>query len=304
MSIRSRLPDESFAPLHRFSPRPIYTELLRRDASAGLHMWLPIMLVLGLVLCTLIAPLYIIYKPPSLLLHYFRRRWPDVLWYLSTRRRIIALTIDDGPSEYTNEILQVLKANDMNATFFVMGTRIPGREAVLQQLIRDDNELGNHAMQDEPSRSLSEVDLTSQIRTVEDMIHDVYASADIQRPRHYFRPGSGFFSTRMRTLLTMLDYKLVLGSIYPHDAQIRLWRLNAWHILSLLRPGRIIVCHERSYTAPMLRRVLPEMKRRGYQAVTVTELLKASQGSPRHVSSNGLIESPCAAVGVPRKTDT
>jgi peptidoglycan/xylan/chitin deacetylase (PgdA/CDA1 family) len=45
-----------------------------------------------------------------------------------------------------------------------------------------------------------------------------------------------------------------------------------------LRPGGIIICHDRrSWTAPMLQKVLPEMRRRGYRVVTVTELLKEAE---------------------------
>ncbi len=94
-------------------------------------------------------------------------------------------------------------------------------------------------------------------------------------PHNYFRPASGFFSDRMRVLVDRLGFRLVLGSIYPHDAQISYWWLNAAHILSMLQPGGIIICHDRrSWTLPMLRKVLPEAKRRGYRLVTVTELLR------------------------------
>lgn len=95
----------------------------------------------------------------------------------------------------------------------------------------------------------------------------------------YYRPGSGFFSERMLTLVRKLGYRLVLGSIYPHDAQIGYAWLNARHILSMLSPGGIIICHDRrSWTPPMLRKILPEMQRRGYKAVTVSQLLEEATG--------------------------
>ena len=130
-------------------------------------------------------------------------------------------------------------------------------------------------MNDEPSRSLSDGDLIQQIQAVQGMIQDAYTAVGVEVPQNYFRPGSGFFSTRMRRTLAELDHQLVLGSVYPHDPQIPYHSVNASHILSMLCPGGIIVCHDRrSWTAPMLRKVVPEMKRRGYQLVTVTELLK------------------------------
>ena len=233
------------------------------------------MLVLLSVMCILIAPFYVIYKPPAFLIHYFQRRWPDVLWRVSTSSKIIALTIDDGPSQYTHEIMQILHANNATATFFIIGSQVAGHEATLQDLIRNGNELGNHAMHDEPSRSLSDATLVDHIQSVEEMLHEAYAAVDAEPPPKYFRPGSGFFSERMRKMLGRLGYQLVLGNIYPHDPQISFWRINASHILSMLQPGGIIICHDRrSWTVPMLRKVLPEIQRKGYRIVTVTELLK------------------------------
>jgi peptidoglycan/xylan/chitin deacetylase (PgdA/CDA1 family) len=65
--------------------------------------------------------------------------------------------------------------------------------------------------------------------------------------------------------------------VYPHDPQIGYPSVNARHILSMVRPGSIIICHDRrEWTAPMLRKVLPELKRRGYRVTTVSGLLKAA----------------------------
>ncbi|MCJ1380762.1 hypothetical protein MMC17_003871 [Xylographa soralifera] len=234
------------------------------------------MLVLISVICILIAPFYIIYKPPTFLIHYFQHRWPDVLWRVSTSSKIVALTLDDGPSEYTDEIMQILRANNATATFFIIGSQVAGHETTLQALIRNGNELANHAMYDEPSRALSDGVLVEQIQTGEDLLQKVYAASDTgYAPPRYFRPGSGFFSEKMRGVLRRLDYRLVLGSIYPHDPQIPFWRFNARHVLSMLHPGGIIVCHDRrSWTVPMLRKVIPEIRKRGYRVVNVTELLK------------------------------
>jgi peptidoglycan/xylan/chitin deacetylase (PgdA/CDA1 family) len=233
-----------------------------------------ILVVFG-VLCVLILPFYMIYKPPSLLISYFQYRWPDVLWRVSTTRKVVALTIDDGPSEYTYEIMELLNENHATATFFVIGLQAVGRETILQSLVRTGNELANHAMKDEPSRFLSDEDLMDQIYDVEELLDRAYAAVNAKSPPRYFRPGSGFFSLRMLTTLRKMGYQLVLGSIYPHDPQIPFWRINANHILSMLRPGAIIICHDRrSWTVPMLRYVLPEIRRKGYEIVTVTALLK------------------------------
>lgn len=248
-------------------------------------MLLPLLVLPALLLLLL---LYIIYKPPFFLIRYFQHRWPDILWHAHTDKRIVALTIDDTPSEHTNEIFSILQANGANATFFIIGSQVqssnpsPSHKATLRDLVLAGNELGNHAMHDEPSRALSDDVLRDEIKEVEAMIRDAYGSSsndDVEGskagPAHYyFRPGSGFFSARMRRLVKGIGYRLVLGSVYPHDPQIPYWRVNASHILGSVRPGSIIICHDRRcWTAPMLRKVLPELKRRDYQVVTVTQLL-------------------------------
>ncbi|KAL8370138.1 hypothetical protein RB595_000494 [Gaeumannomyces hyphopodioides] len=269
-----------------------------------------------------LLPLYAVYKPPTLLLRHLARHWPDVLWQVDADRlprdpdarsqpaKVVALTIDDAPSDQTAHILDLLRAHGARATFFVIGGQVEGREELLRRIVREGHELGNHAMHDEASRSLRPDELEDQILRVQGMIRDAYAEVAMEReeeekeeeeeaaaatagsgngkkppgsdpgpgpyaPRYnYFRPGSGFFTDRMRGLVSRLGYRLVLGSIYPHDAQISHWRVNARHILSMLRPGRIIICHDRrSWTVPMLERVLPEAKRRGYRLVNVSELI-------------------------------
>ncbi|KAK7737503.1 hypothetical protein SLS53_006576 [Cytospora paraplurivora] len=261
---------------------------------------------LTLTLILLLAPFYAIYRPPRLLIRYFQHRWPDVLWEVTPRPsrssqtvpgavgdggpdKVIALTIDDAPSEYTREVLALLAANDAHATLFVIGGQVEGREEVLREAVAGGNELGNHAMHDEAARGLDLPVLEAQIEKVQGLIRQAYrdAGAGVDGggggggdggPRHqYFRPGSGFFSTGMRALVDRLGYRLVLGGIYPHDPQVPYWWVNAWHILSMARDGGIIVCHDRrSWTIPMLRKVLPELRRRGYRVVTVSELLDAA----------------------------
>lgn len=247
--------------------------------------------LLGLCLL-LLAPLYLVYKPPGLLIGYFAHRWPDVLWRVVLppgAPKLVALTLDDAPSDHTREILSILRENDVHATFFVIGGQVRGREAILRDAVRPGtgHELANHGMHDEPARSLSDGELEAQLAEVQGMLQNAYAGQEPARePTNYFRPGSGFFSDRMRALARRLGYHIVLGGVYPHDAQINYPWLNTRHILSMLRPGAIIICHDRrSWTPTMLRAMLPAAKRRGYQFVTVTELLRAAEPGRTSVSA-------------------
>jgi peptidoglycan/xylan/chitin deacetylase (PgdA/CDA1 family) len=140
-------------------------------------------------------------------------------------------------------------------------------------------------MHDELARALPDDELEAQIRKVQGLIETAYRAegkvppGEVDKKRNYYRPGSGFFSKRMLRVVRKVGYHLVLGSIYPHDAQISWAWVNARHVLSMLGPGGVIICHDRrSWTVPMLTKVLPEMRRRGYKVVTVSRLLEEATG--------------------------
>jgi peptidoglycan/xylan/chitin deacetylase (PgdA/CDA1 family) len=237
------------------------------------------LLALAVVVLVLL-PAYIVYKPPKAVISRLQSHNPSVLFQVQTNKKIVALTIDDAPSTYTKEILEILKENDATATFFVIGNQAHGNEAVLADIVRAGHELGNHAMHDEPSVSLSSETLSQEIHDVDFLINAAYEQGGRQRTSHYFRPGSGVFSQRILEIAEKAGYQTILGSIYPHDPFISRWRVNAWHILSSLRRGAVIICHDRrSWTVPMLRKALPEMKRRGYEVTSVTGLLNSMDGS-------------------------
>ncbi|KAL9060184.1 MAG: hypothetical protein Q9162_000798 [Coniocarpon cinnabarinum] len=165
--------------------------------------------------------------------------------------------------------------NDAHATFFVIGSQVTSRAEILSDLVKDGHELGNHAMYDEPSRSLSDSELQKQLQTVEQSIDDAYKILGKDRPAtKWFRPGSGFFSARMINVAESLGLRIALGNVYPHDPQISLPWVNARHVLSMVKPGSVIINHDRRpWTVEMLKSVLPELKRRGYEIVTISQLV-------------------------------
>jgi peptidoglycan/xylan/chitin deacetylase (PgdA/CDA1 family) len=97
-----------------------------------------------------------------------------------------------------------------------------------------------------------------------------------------FRPGSGLYDERIATFVQKHGYRIVLGSVYPFDAQLPSANWAEWYIREHARAGAVLILHdgpERGRrTAEVLRRVLPELKQRGFQVVTVSELLSAGQG--------------------------
>jgi peptidoglycan/xylan/chitin deacetylase (PgdA/CDA1 family) len=262
---------------------------LRRRARRNRIMAL--LLLLLLLLLPLAMCLYVVYRPPALLVRFMMGRFPDVLWRVDTGdRKVVALTIDDAPSQHTPDILRVLRENGAHATFFVIGSQAQGqaREDVLRDVVLGGNELGNHAWRDEGSAALGDEQLRDEMAAVKAIIRQTYAAEGAPPPPNYFRPGGGFFSARMRALADRLGYRIVLGDVYPHDPQMPWPALNSWHIMSMVRPGSIVICHDRrAWTVPMLETVLPELRRRGYEVVTVTQLLAEAGRAAKQETGGG-----------------
>ena len=110
-------------------------------------------------------------------------------------QKIVALTIDDGPSDTTPEILAVLERHGVNATFFNISDYLPGHEQTVQQAARQGHELGNHLTADIPSIRLSaeafEADLLAAEAAVLPLLPEENATL------RWLRPGMGFYNTEM-----------------------------------------------------------------------------------------------------------
>lgn len=202
---------------------------------------------------------------------------PEVLYFAKTKEKIIALTIDDGPhSVVTPIILDVLSEHQVPATFFLIGERVTGKEEIVNRIIEEGHEIGNHHMRDTPSIKLSEQDFERQLLQA----HAILSKFSEVK---WFRPGSGWFNQRMLTQLKKHDYQCVLGSVYPYDATIPFVEFLSSHILRNIFPGSIIILHDgslkRQRTAVVLKRIIPELKQKGYRFVTLTQLVEVS-GEP------------------------
>jgi peptidoglycan/xylan/chitin deacetylase (PgdA/CDA1 family) len=200
---------------------------------------------------------YIIYYTPKSLFDYMQRKHPGVLFQVSlpTNQRVTALTLDDCPSQYTSTMLDSLKRYNAKATFFIIGDQVTGHEDLIKRIHDEGHEVGNHAWTDEKTILRRPAEDEPQIKTVELLL-----PANINGLK-YFRPGGGYFSSKMVERVTGMGYKVVLGCIYPHDPRVSGPSVNARHLLSMVRPGGIIIMHDRrGYSAPQLELVLKGLK--------------------------------------------
>ncbi|KUJ13783.1 glycoside hydrolase/deacetylase [Mollisia scopiformis] len=229
------------------------------------------LLVLILVLLLLV---YIIYKPPTWLVTFMSWKNPDVLFHvpLPPSNHVVALTIDDAPSSETGKILDILKTYNAKATFFIIGSQVGPYPEILERIHNEGHEMGNHAWKDEPSINLPTSELQQQLLDVEKML--IPNSNGLK----YFRPGSGYFNKKMTDMVKGMGYKTVLGDIFPFDPVVPNARINAKHVLSMLKSGGVIILHDRrSYSPEQLEIALKGMQARGWRAESLGGLLKIAE---------------------------
>jgi len=208
---------------------------------------------------------------PTLVMEWQREASPEVLFYVGTAQPVVALTIDDGPSAATPEILEVLAENDAHATFFVIGDRVREYPDLTRRLVAEGHELGHHMMVDEPSIDLPVETFRTRFEEMDEILAD-FGGSDV------FRPASGWYNDRMVDDAARLGYRTVLGSVYAFDAQVPSAKWARWYMRQLVGPGSILILHDGpergARTADVLRALLPELRARGFRVVPVSSLTK------------------------------
>jgi peptidoglycan/xylan/chitin deacetylase (PgdA/CDA1 family) len=214
----------------------------------------------------------IVWNTPDWVLDAIAERYPGCVYRAPTRERVLALTLDDGPdSVSTPLILAELRRHGARATFFLISGRMRGQEPLVRSILAAGHELGNHFTHQGPSIRLSPQEFE------EDLLRAQRDLTQFSRPA-WARPASGWYTQQMVDVMRRHGYRCALGSIYPFDATIPSVSWSTRYILHNARPGAIVVLHDGGgrglRTAQVLAAVLPELRKRGYQIVSLHDLLR------------------------------
>jgi peptidoglycan-N-acetylglucosamine deacetylase len=192
-------------------------------------------------------------------------------WSLSNAsrsRKVVALTFDDGPSSFTSEMLDILKANKVHGTFFLIGQQVADRARVLRRALAEGNALGNHSWNHANLSGGGGGQLSS-------------TQAAIRRATGYtpcvFRPPYGATSSTLVSQARSLGLATIIWDVDPRDWSLPGTDAIVGNVLGNTRPGSIILSHDgggpREQTMAAYRRIIPALKRRGYRFATLPELL-------------------------------
>ena len=198
----------------------------------------------------------------------------------SPRRREVALTFDDGPSQYTPRLVKALRRVHAPATFFPVGYAINAYPRPFALLRRRGYPVGDHTMN---HPLLSEFPAPRQAAEIDGQARLV-RRARLPYPR-LFRPPYGAFDATTLALVRQRRMLMVLWSVNPEDYYRPGTKVIVERVMDAVRPGAIVLMHDgggdRSQTVAAVPRIVRKLRRRGYRVVSVPSLL-ADDPPPRH----------------------
>jgi peptidoglycan/xylan/chitin deacetylase (PgdA/CDA1 family) len=181
--------------------------------------------------------------------------------------KCIALTFDDGPGPDTGRLLDLLKAQNVPATFFVLGDQAVKYPSLVQREYAEGNEVGNHTWDHKDLSTLSAAAVQDEINHGADAI----AATGIPRPT-LVRPPYGAVSATVRSVA---GYPLIMWRVDPEDWKYPDAARVADQIVEHARPGRIVLSHDiHATTVDAIPAVIQRLRQQGYTFVTVSTLMK------------------------------
>lgn len=192
---------------------------------------------------------------------------------VETSEKLVALTFDDGPrGKVTQDILATLNRYQVKATFFLVGRQIKQFPLLTQQLWQSGHQLANHSFQ---HRAMDDEDwrrYTWEISDTDALIR----KSGYQAPIH-FRAPMGKKRLLLPIVLAWRGQAHILWDVNPHDYQGTAPDIMVQTVLNKVKPGSIVLLHDRDNTLAALPGMIEGLKAKGYRLVTVDQLMAAAQ---------------------------
>ena len=190
---------------------------------------------------------------------------------VDSKKPMVALTFDDGPGNYEDRILAVLQKYNAKATFFYVGTQAEKYPSTVKRMADAGMEIGNHSYKHENLPKLSEAGIETSLSKTNSILRKLSGqSVSLVRPPYGATGGS------VKSALASTGQPSILWSIDTLD-----WKTKNTHntvnvVLTQVKDGDVILMHSiYKQTAEAAEQIVPALKERGYQLVTVSELAKA-----------------------------
>jgi len=193
-----------------------------------------------------------------------------VLYHGNRARQEIALTIDDGPHEpLCRQILDILKARDVRATFFVVGKRVAERPDLVRRMVAEGHEVGNHTQNHYHLDTLEPEKVRREINA-----SDLHFYRATGRRFHLLRPPGVRYNDTVLRIANERGYVTVSWNCAAEDYANVSPDFIVNRVLNRVENGSIILLHdEYPCTVAALPRLIEALRQEGYRFVTISEML-------------------------------
>lgn len=191
---------------------------------------------------------------------------------INTNKPEIAITFDDGPHANTPAILDLLKAYNAKATFFVIGENAQNNPEILQRIAHEGHQIGNHTYTHSklfPALKVSEM--------IEDIAKaSIVIKKIIGKQPDTFRPPFGITNPSVTKAVKGLHLSVIGWSVRSLDTKIKNPEKVIRRIIKKTKPGSIILLHDyTSHSPEILEQILIHYSKMNYEFLTVKELSNA-----------------------------
>ncbi|MEG0423790.1 MAG: polysaccharide deacetylase family protein [Erysipelotrichaceae bacterium] len=192
--------------------------------------------------------------------------------YIDPNKAMVALTFDDGPcNEFTEAILDCLKEHHGVATFYVLGSRLKGNETLLQRMILEGSEIGNHSFNHYQLTTLSKEKLEMEIQSTQSAIYKITG-----QEAKTLRPPYGSYNKDIMKLLP--KHRIVTWTLDSEDWRSKNTKTIVDKVMKTVKDKDIILLHDLYSTSAQAAMILiPELIEAGYQLVNVSQLYEYSK---------------------------
>ncbi|MGW4898466.1 polysaccharide deacetylase family protein, partial [Kitasatospora sp. NPDC004240] len=183
---------------------------------------------------------------------------------LDAERRVVALTLDDGPDpRHTPTVLALLESYGIRATFFLVGENVAAHPALVREIADRGHHIANHTWSHPDLRTLSETRVHEELERTSELLHRATGRAP-----SWFRAPGGDWSTASLKVGAALGMRPMAWSVDPRDWARPGTAVITDRVLKDVRPGSIVLNHDgggdRSQTLAALKAYLPVLIDGGY----------------------------------------
>lgn len=181
----------------------------------------------------------------------------------------IALTFDDGPTEYTAQVLDLLQKYQAKATFFIIGRQAGKYPALVKRILAEGHTVGNHTWSHSKNTGFMNArEMEEEIRAA-DRVLETMTPGKVK----FYRPPFGVTNPSIKKAVQRTGHTVMGWSIRSLDTVIADERKILDRILRRLKPGKVILLHDTSQkSVNVLRQVLEELEKRSLHSVTLDRL--------------------------------